>query len=105
MYKLQEVLLLLSEEKILGIIKAVRENPFLDRFENELNHRPSLQVELTQDNKIELRSIRFVDYDEIIITPLGITFVPYYESLSPRKTDHILVSTDWEDLCQKLNVN
>lgn len=96
---------MLSEEKILGIIKAVRENPFLDRFENELSRQPKLEVELTQDNKIELRSINFTDYDEIIITPLGITFIPYYEDLSPRKTDRILVSTDWEDLCQQLGIN
>lgn len=96
---------MLSEEKILGIIKTVRENPFLNRFENELNCKPALKFELTQDNKIELRSIRFTDYDEVVITPLGITFIPYYENLSPRKTDRILVSTDWEDLCQKLGIN
>ena len=95
---------MLSEEKILGIIKAVRENPFLDRYKGLLKSQPSLNVAL-ENNKLKLYSIEFSGYDEIMITPLGITFIPYYEDFSPRKTDRILVSTDWEDLCQKLGIN
>lgn len=95
---------MLSEEKILGIIKAVRENSFLDRYKGLLKSQPSLNVVL-ENNKLKLCSIKFLGYDEIMITPFGITFIPYYEDLSPRKTDRILVSTDWEDLCQQLGIN
>ena len=97
------MLLLLSEEKILGIIKAVRENPFLDRYKGLLKSKPCLNVVL-EDNKLKLCSIKFLGYDEIMITPLGITFIPYHEHSNEQK-EKLLTSTDWEDLCQKLNVN
>lgn len=101
MYKLQEVLLLLSEEKILGIIKAIRENPFLDRYKGLLKSQPRLNVSL-ENNKLKLCSIEFSGYDEIMITPLGITFIPYYSSEQKEK---LLISTGWEDLCQQLGIN
>ena len=92
---------MLSEEKILGIIKAVRENPFLDRYKGLLKSQPSLNVTL-ENNKLKLCSIEFLGYDEIMITPFGITFIPYYSSEQKEK---LLISTDWEDLCQQLGIN
>ena len=98
---------MLSEEKILGIIKSVRENPFLDRYKGLLKSQPSLNVAL-ENNKLKLCSIKFSGYDEIMITPLGITFIPYHEHSfehSFEKKEKLLISTDWEDLCQKLGIN
>ena len=92
---------MLSEEKILGIIKAVRENPFLDRYKGLLKSQPHLNVAL-ENNKLKLCSIKFLGYDEIMITPLGITFIPYHSSEQKEK---LLVSIDWEDLCQKLGID
>lgn len=92
---------MLSEEKILGIIKAVRENPFLDRYKGLLKSQPSLNVAL-ENNKLKLCSIKFSGYDEIMITSLGITFIPYHSSEQKEK---LLISTDWEDLCQQLGIN
>lgn len=92
---------MLSEEKILGIIKAVRENPFLDRYKGLLKSQPSLNIAL-ENNKLKLCSIEFLRYDEIMITPFGITFIPYYSSEQKEK---LLISTDWEDLCQQLGIN
>lgn len=92
---------MLSEEKILGIIKAVRENPFLVRYKGLLKGQPSLNVAL-ENNKLKLCSIEFLGYDEITITPFGITFIPYHSSEQKEK---LLISTDWEDLCQQLGIN
>ena len=39
-----------------------------------------------------------------MITPLGITFIPYHEHYFEQK-EKLLVSTGWEDLCQKLGIN
>ena len=97
------MLLLLSEEKILGIIKTVRENPFLDRYKGLLKSQPSLNVAL-ENNKLKLCSIKFSGYDEIMITPLGVTFIPYHEH-SFKQKEKLLISTDWEDLCQQLGIN
>lgn len=94
---------MLSEEKILGIIKAVRENPFLDRYKGLLKGQPHLNVAL-ENNKLKLCSIKFLGYDEIMITPLGITFIPYHEHSSEQK-EKLLASIDWEDLCQKLGID
>ena len=58
---------MLAEEKILGIIKAVKENPFLSKYEDVLKNKPRFDVFLTENNTIELRSIEFSNYDEIII--------------------------------------
>lgn len=92
---------MLSEEKILGIIKAVRENPFLVRYKGLLKGQPRLNVAL-ENNKLKLCSIEFLGYDKIMITPFGITFIPYYSSEQKEK---LLISTDWEDLCQQLGIN
>lgn len=94
---------MLSEEKILEIIKAVRENPFLVRYKGLLKSQPRLNVDL-ENNKLKLCSIEFSGYDEIMITPLGITFIPYHEHLFEQK-EKLLISTDWEDLCQQLGIN
>ena len=37
-----------------------------------------------------------------MITSLGITFIPYHSSEQKEK---LLISTDWEDLCQQLGIN
>ena len=96
---------MLSEEIIVKIIKAIRSNPFLKKYSDIISKTPSIDVSYINDeNKLELRGIRFNDYDEIIVTEKAITHVEYHDHSNENK--NVLLEYDgWDELCDILGVD
>ena len=96
---------MLSEEIIVKIIKAIRSNPFLKKYSDIISKTPSIDVSYINDeNKLELRGIRFNDYDEIIVTEKAITHVEYHNHSSSDR--HVLLEYNgWKDLCDILGID
>ena len=96
---------MLKEETIVKIIKAIRSNPFLRKYEQVTSRTPSIDVKyINEEDKLELRGIRFNDYDEIIVTEKAITHVEYHDHSNENK--NVLLEYDgWDELCDILGVD
>lgn len=96
---------MLKEETIVKIIKAIRNNPFLRKYEQVISRTPSIDVRYINDeDKLELCGIRFNDYDEIIVTEKAITHVGYHDH--SNKDKNVLLEYDgWDELCDILGVD
>lgn len=96
---------MLSEEIIVKIIKAIRSNPFLKKYSDIICKTPSIDIGyLNDEDKLELRGIRFNDYDEIIVTEKAITHVEYHNHSSSDR--HVLLEYNgWKDLCDILGID
>ena len=96
---------MLKEETIVKIIKAIRNNPFLRKYEQVTSRTPSIDVKyINEEDKLELRGIRFNDYDEIIVTEKAITHVEYHDHSNENK--NVLLEYDgWDELCDILGVD
>ena len=96
---------MLKEETIAKIIKEIRNNPFLKKYEQVTSKTPSINVRyIDNEGKLELQSIRFSDYDEIIVTEKAITYVEYHNHNNNDK-NIILEYDGWDKLCSILGID
>lgn len=98
--------MILINDTIIQLIEKIRKCPFLKKYNYILKHTPFIQTEYIEGKGIKIKSISFIDWDEIRINNKSIIFVPEPSShpLFPPPIEILLEYDDWKELYEILGI-
>lgn len=98
--------MILINDTIIQLIEKIRKCPFLKKYNYILKHTPFIQTEYIEGKGIKIKSISFIDWDEIHINNNSIIFVPEpSHPLFPPPMETLLEYDNWEELYKILSIN